>query len=272
MKRVWVLTILSLLFLVGCRPPTAPTSPVAVSGKLIFAGSTTMQPLVGALGEAFQKQYPGVQLEIAAGGSKVGIQAVHEGTVDIGMASRNLTPQEAEGISVYTIALDVIAIVVHPSNPVDNLTPESLMAIYQGKVTNWNQVGGPNMEILPIAREITSGTRGAFDEVVLGGQEPTAPNLLTAVTAGDMAAIVAERPEAIGYLGFGNLNDRLRAVNINGISPTPTNARSGKYPLVRPLNLLTGPLSHPLAGEFVRFALNPDGQRIVELAGWVPVR
>lgn len=272
MKRVWVLAVLFLLSLVGCRSATTPTSPVAVSGKLVFAGSTTMQPLVGALGEAFQKRYPGVQLEIAAGGSKVGIQAVHEGTVDIGMASRALTPQEAEGITVHTIALDVIAIVVHPSNPVDNLTLETLAAIYRGEVTHWNQVGGPDMEIVPIAREITSGTRGAFDELVLEGQEPTASNLLTAVTAGDMAAMVAERPGAIGYLGFGNLNDRLRAVSINGIAPTPATARRGEYPLVRPLNLLTGPLSQPLAEEFVRFALNPDGQRIVELAGWVPVR
>lgn len=128
------------------------------------------------------------------------------------------------------------------------------------------------MEIVPIARKVTLGTRGAFDELVLGGQEPAAPGLLTAVTAGDMAAMVAERLGAIGYVGFGNLSDRLRVVSVNGVSPTPKTARNGQYPLVRPLNLLTGPLSQPLAQEFIRFALNPDGQRIVELAGWVPVR
>ncbi|MCX7855777.1 MAG: phosphate ABC transporter substrate-binding protein [Anaerolineae bacterium] len=273
MNRMWVLVMLFLLLLVSCRSaPSAPTSPAPLAGKLVFAGSTTMQPLVGALGEEFQKRYPGIQLEIAAGGSKVGIQAVHEGTVDIGMASRHLTPQEAEGISVYTIALDVIAIVVHPSNPVENLSLEDVAAIYRGEVTNWGQVGGPDTEIVPIAREVTSGTRGAFDELVLGGHEPTAPGLLTAVTAGDVAAMVAERPGAIGYVGFGNLTDQLRVVKINGVAPTPATARSGEYPLVRPLNLLTGPLSQPMAQEFIRFALNSDGQRIVELAGWVPVR
>lgn len=271
MKRVLVL--LTLFFLVSCRPAApASTSPVPVAGKLVFAGSTTMQPLVGALGEAFHRWYPGVELDIAAGGSRVGIQAVHEGTVDIGMASRALTPEEAEGISVHTIALDVIAIVVHPSNPVEDLSLENLAAIYRGEITRWSQVGGADIEIIPIAREMSSGTRGAFDELVLEGQEPTAPGLLTAVTAGDMAAMVAERPGAIGYVGFGNLNDQLRAVTINGVSPTPATARSGEYPLVRPLNLLTGPLSQPLSEEFIRFALNPDGQRIVELAGWVPVR
>lgn len=272
MKRGWLLTILTVLLMAGCRSAPPPTSPVPLSGKLVFAGSTTMQPLVGALGEAFQRWYPGVELEIAAGGSKVGIQAVHEGTVDIGMTSRHLTPQEAEGITVHTIALDVIAVVVHPSNPVENLALEDLAAIYRGEITNWRQVGGPDMEIVPITRDMSSGTRGAFDELVLGGQEPTAPGLLTAVTAGDMAAMVAERPGAIGYVGFGNITDQLRAVKINGVSPNPATARSGEYPLVRPLNLLTGPLSQPISEEFIRFALSPDGQRIVELAGWVPVR
>lgn len=272
-KELRVLALLFLLSLVGCRRgSTPPADTIPVAGKLVFAGSTTMQPLVGALGEEFQKRYPGVHLEIAAGGSKVGIQAIHEGTVDIGMASRHLTPQEAEGISVHTVALDVIAIVVHPSNPVENLSLEELAAIYQGKITRWSQVGGPDMEIVPIAREMSSGTRGAFDELVLGGQEPAAPGLLTAVTAGDMVAMVAKRPGAIGYVGFGNLTDQLRVVKINGVLPTPATAGSGKYPLVRPLNLLTGPLSQPLAQEFIRFSLGPDGQRIVELAGWVPVR
>ncbi|MCS7282754.1 MAG: phosphate ABC transporter substrate-binding protein [Anaerolineae bacterium] len=271
MKKVWALIGLMLL-LSSCRSvPSTPVSP-PVAGKLVFAGSTTMQPLVGALGEAFQKRYPGVQLEIAAGGSKVGIQAVHEGTVDIGMASRNLTPQEAEGISVHTIALDVIAVVVHPSNPVENLSLNDLAAIYWGEIVNWRQVGGPDLAVVPVVREISSGTRGAFDELVLGGREPTAPNLQTGVTAGDVAAMVAERPGAIGYVGFGNLTDQLRVVKINGVAPTPATARSGEYPLVRPLNLLTGPLSQPLAEEFIRFALSPDGQRIVEQAGWVPVR
>ncbi|MCS7178834.1 MAG: phosphate ABC transporter substrate-binding protein, partial [Anaerolineae bacterium] len=117
-----------------------------------------------------------------------------------------------------------------------------------------------------------SGTRGAFDELVLGGKELAAPDLQTAVTAGDMAAMVAARPGAIGYVGFGNLQDSLRVVPINGVFPSPATARSGEYPLVRPLNLLTGPLSQPLADEFIRFALSMDGQRIVEQAGWVPVR
>lgn len=272
-NRWWVLLGFLALLIGSCRPGASTTpSPVQAVGKLVFAGSTTMQPLVGALGEAFQQRYPGVELEIAAGGSKVGIQAVHEGTVDIGMASRHLTPQEAKGIYVHTIALDVIAIVVHPSNPVENLSLEDLAAIYRGEIINWNQVEGPDVGILPIAREMSSGTRGAFDELVLGGSDPAASGLLTAVTAGDVVAMVAERPGAIGYVGFGNLTDQLRVVKINGVFPTPATARSGEYPLVRPLNLLTGPLSQPLAEEFIRFALSPDGQRIVEQAGWVPVR
>lgn len=271
-RRVWIPLALLSVMLASCRPTAVPATPTPVTGKLLFAGSTTMQPLVRALGEEFRKRYPGIWLEIGAGGSKVGIRAVREGTVDIGMASRHLTPQEAQGITVHTIALDVIAIVVHPTNPVDNLSLEDLAAIYTGAITNWRQVGGPDKMIVPIAREVTSGTRGAFDELVLGGREPSAPNLKTAVTAGDMAAMVAEQPNAIGYVGFGNLTDRLRVLKINGVYPTPEAARAGSYPLVRPLNLLTGPLSQPLVQEFIRFALSPEGQQIVEQAGWVPIR
>ncbi len=161
MKRVLMGIGLLALLLASCRAERQITaSPNPAVGRLTFAGSTTMQPLVAILGEAFQKWYPGVQLEIAAGGSKVGIQAIREGAVDIGMASRALTPEEAEGIQVHTIALDVIAIVVHPKNPVENLTVEALASIYRGEITNWSQVGGPDLEIVPIARRSVPGRAG----------------------------------------------------------------------------------------------------------------
>ncbi len=275
MKKAIFLWAILLLFLSACgpsagAPPEASNTPLF--GELTFAGSTTVQPLAGALGEAFQERHPDVRLNIAAGGTRVGIQAIHDGTVDIGMASRALSAEEAQGITVHVIALDVIAIVVHPSNPLDDLDMETLAAIYRGEVTNWNQIGGPDLEIAPIARETSSGTRGAFDELVLGGEEPVASGLLTAVTAGDMAAMVATRPGAIGYVGFGNITSNLKVLAIDGVAPSSETARSGEYPLVRPLSLLTGPLSQPLADEFINFVLSPEGQQIVEEAGWIPVR
>ncbi len=275
MKPSLFLVVVLFLLLTSCGSPQ-PATLTVVKGPLVnlltFAGSTTIQPLAGALGEAFQELHPNVSLNIAAGGSRVGIQAVHDGAVDIGMVSRHLTPEEAKGVTVYTIALDVIAIIVHPNNPLENLELTTLTAIYRGEITNWSQIGGPDWEITVVTRETTSGTRGAFDELVLGGEQPALPNLLTAVTAGDMAAMIAARPTSIGYIGFGNISDTVKVLRINGVAPSQTTAQNGQYPLVRPLNLVTGPLSQPLANNFIEFVLSPEGQQIVEAVGWVPVR
>jgi phosphate transport system substrate-binding protein len=273
MKYVFVIVLLISAFLItSCRPAPQPepTPSAQVSGKITFAGSTTVQPLAHELGQAFQQVYPEVELDIAAGGSKVGIQAIHEGTVDIGMASRALHPEEAEGITPHQIAVDVIAVVVHSSNPVEALTMEELQAIYAGQITNWQAVGGSDSPITVGIRGKNSGTRGAFDEIVLDDQEPSAPNIKTAVTAGDMAALVIDDPNAIGYVGFGNLEPEIKLVAIDGVDPSEESARDGSYNLTRPLLLLTGPLTQPLGRLFVDFALSEDGQNVVSESGWVP--
>lgn len=270
--------ILMLFFVVwllgGCQAGTTPVVPTETPlvGKLTFTGSTTIQPLAAQLGDAFHQRHPRVTLDIAGGGSLVGIQAVHEGTVDIGMASRRLTAQEALGIESYQIASDVIAVVVHPQNPVAGLTLEQVRGIYRGEIVNWREVGGPDLEIIPVTREKSSGTRGAFDELALEKQEPSAPRLTSAITAGDMAVLVAREPAAIGYVGFGNLEENLKVLTIDGITPSKDTALNGQYPLVRPLNLLTGPLSQPLSKVFIEFVLSPDGQKLVEEAGWVAMK
>jgi phosphate transport system substrate-binding protein len=222
------------------------------------------------MGRVFQEQYPGVELDIAAGGSVVGIEAIHAGTVDIGMASRSLKPEEAEGITVHPVAIDVIAVVVNGDNSVDNLTLEQLRSIYQGEITSWRDVGGLDQPITVVVRGENSGTRGAFDKIVLDKEEPAAPDLRTAVTAGDMAAIVGDNPHAIGYVGFGNIEPDIKVVMIDSIVPSEDTARDLSYPLTRPLQFLTGPLTQPLAQTFVEFALSDEGQQVVVDSGWVP--
>jgi phosphate transport system substrate-binding protein len=274
MKKMLSL-IIFMFFLVSCGqiPIITPTpTQDALTGKLTFAGSTTMQPLVAKLGDEFRVLHPLVTLDIAAGGSAVGIQAVHDGTTDIGMASRALTTDEAQGISQYQVAIDVLAIVVHPTNSIKNLTLAQLEDIYMGKTTNWKSLGGPDLEIIPVQRETSSGSRGAFDEMALQKQTASAHNLITSVTAGDEAASVASNPGAIGYVGFGNLDNTIKAVAINGILPTQETARDGSYPLIRPLLLMTGPLSQPLAQTFVDFSLSSQGQKYIQDLGWVPVK
>jgi len=168
--------------------------------------------------------------------------------------------------------VDVIAIVVHPSSPVKNLTLDQLRSIYMGKTTDWSEVGGQKQPIVAVVREKNSGTRGAFNELALDNQEPAAPATQTAVTAGDVAAAVANNPAAIGYVGFGNLESSIRAVAIEGTLPSEETAQSGAYRLVRPLFLLAGPLTQPLALTFVDFTLGAEGQQIVKTNGWVPVK
>jgi phosphate transport system substrate-binding protein len=268
--------ILLALLLAACSPMAGAPQPspaaTSLAGRITFAGSTTIQPLADKLGQAFKQHNPGVTLDIAAGGSVVGIQAIHAGTVDLGMASRALTSDEAQGITPRQIAVDVIAIVVHPSNPVKGLTMDQLRSIYMGKTTDWSEVGGQSRPIVAVVREKNSGTRGAFNELVLDNQEPAAPAMQTAVTAGDVTAAVAGNPAAIGYVGFGNLESSIRAVAIDGTLPSEETAQSGAYRLVRPLFLLAGPLTQPLALTFVDFTLGAEGQHIVKTNGWVPIK
>ena len=253
--------------------PAAANAPEATElrGTIEIVGSTTVVPLVEQLREAFIQKYPGITVNVGAGGSVVGIQAVQDGRTDIGMSSRRLKPEEIlDGMQVHPIALDVLAIIVHPSNPVDGITKEQLQGIFKGEITNWSEVGGEDREILPVLREITSGTRGAFDDVALDGQEPTS-NADVQITASEVEAKVASTENAIGYIGFGHIvENEIKVITINGVEPSPETAKDGSYPLLRPLLLLTGPLSRDIANVFIEFSLSAEGQQIVADDGWVP--
>ncbi|MEM8531058.1 MAG: phosphate ABC transporter substrate-binding protein [Chloroflexota bacterium] len=279
-QAVWLLMVLLIsLGLVACAPgsasdergtPVAPTESAA--GRLTFAGSTTMQPLVERMATPYREQYPNVELEIAAGGSVVGINAVQDGSADIGMASRELRDEEMmPGVERYHVASDALAIIVHPSNPVRQLTFDQLQGIYTGEITNWQEVTGQDSAIIPVVREISSGTRGAFDDIVLGDLLLTEA-IDVQVTAGEVEARVASRPDAIGYVGFGNIGSDVVVIAINNVEPTPESIQSSEYPLQRPLLLLTGSLSRELSQSFVDFALSPEGQEIVNAEGWVPIQ
>ena len=274
MKKILPLFLLFFL-LSGCSQIAATTpspTPDILTGRLTLAGSTTMQPLISPLADDFVKLHPNINMDIAGGGTAVGISAVHNGTSDIGMASRTLTTEESKGINQFQIAFDVLAIVVHPDNPVKTLTLAQIQDIYFGKVTNWKDLGGLDQPIVPVQREISSGSRGAFDEMVLNKQTATASNIETAVTAGDAAARISSEEGAIGYLGFGNLEKSIKVVAVNGVIPTQVTAKDGSYSLVRPLILMTGPLTQPLAQVFIDYVLSPVGQKAVNDLGWIPVK
>jgi phosphate transport system substrate-binding protein len=270
---VWLLVM--VLMVAGCNGAAPAAQPAAneESGELTFAGSTTVQPLAEEIGKAYREKYPDVSLNIAAGGSGVGIQAIQEGDVDIGMASRKLKEDEiTDGMEVHQIAVDVLAVIVHPTNPVDGITREELKSIFMGEITNWSEVGGPDEDIRVVIREETSGTRGAFDEIVLD-EEPNSPDADVQITAGEVEQKVANTENAIGYIGFGHVNpEEIKVLEIDGVMPSPESAMDDTYQLQRPLQLLTGPLSRDLAQTYIEFALSEEGQEIVEADGWVPVQ
>ena len=274
MKKILPLFLLFFL-LSSCSQAVANTpspTPDVLTGRLTLAGSTTIQPLISPLADDFVNLHPNINMDIAGGGTAVGISAVHNGTSDIGMASRTLTTEESKGINQFQIAFDVLAIVVHPDNPVKTLTLAQIQDIYFGRVTNWKDLGGLDQPIVPVQREISSGSRGAFDEMVLNKQTATASNIETAVTAGDAAARISSEEGAIGYLGFGNLEKSIKVVAVNGVIPTQVTAKDGSYSLVRPLILMTGPLTQPLAQVFIDYVLSPVGQKAVNDLGWIPVK
>jgi phosphate transport system substrate-binding protein len=240
-----------------------------LSGQLQLAGSTTVQPLAEVLAEAFMAENPDVMIEVQGGGSSVGVTSAGEGTVDIGNASRNVKDSEFETfpeLQVFTIAYDGIAIVTHPDLELPSLTIEQVKAIFAGEITNYSEVGGPDADIVVVSREEGSGTRAAFEELVMEtGDEETVitENALLQQSNGQVRTTVSTTPDSVGFLSFGFLDESVNAVAIDGVEPTVENVKSGDYSIFRPLNMLTNGEPGDLAQAFLDFILSDVGQAIV---------
>lgn len=243
------------------------------SGTVTEAGSTTVQPLAEKLAAAFKQEHSGVKVIIQGGGTSVGIKSVKDGTVDIGAASRELTPDDPPLVK-HLLARDGIAIVTGPKNNVTGLTKAQVRDIFGGIITNWKDVGGPNHEIHVIVREEGSGTRTAFEDMVMAKPEPAVKIVNTAIQLPSNGAIktaVAGDTYAIGFISFGYLDTSIKALSIDGVAATEPNAKNGTYPIVRPLYFLTKEQPTGLAKDFIDFCLSPDGQAIVTQEGYISV-
>lgn len=263
------------------RPAATPTvgksntpAPAGLSGQLQLAGSTTVQPLAELLAEAFMSLNPDLTIEVQGGGSSVGVTSAGEGTVDIGNASREIKSSELEkfpDLQVFTIAYDGIAVVTHPGVTLDSLSVEQARAIFAGEITNFSEVGGPDAPIVVVSREEGSGTRAAFEELVMtykdaAGENQTKPiyeRALLQQSNGQVRTTVAGTPHSIGYLSFGFLDSSVRLVAIDGVAPAVATVKNGSYPIVRPLNMLTNGAPNALAQAFLDFVLGDAGQAIV---------
>ncbi|MCC7052936.1 MAG: phosphate ABC transporter substrate-binding protein [Gemmatimonadaceae bacterium] len=235
-----------------------------------LAGSTSIQPFA----ERWAEEYRGGRIIVQAGGSTAGIKAAHDGTADIGMASRTLSAAEATGLVQTVVARDGIAIIVHASNPVRTLTLAQLRAVYAGQIRNWRDLGGTDAAITVITREDGSGTRDAFEGFVMGrareAQEIAASALVTAYSGG-LRKMVSQDPAAIGYVTFSQLNPQVRALAVDGVLPTEASIASGTYRLQRPFVFLTRGAPDGAAREFISFVLSIAGQQLARSEGLAPV-
>ncbi|MGI6209512.1 MAG: phosphate ABC transporter substrate-binding protein [Anaerolineae bacterium] len=264
--------------------PTAADAPATaapaqsgsdLSGEINVAGSTTVQPLAEQLAAAFMATRPDVRVAVQGGGSSTGVKSAGEATVDIGMASREVKESElAEfpGLQIHVVARDGIAVVANPGVPVDNLTPEQVREIFAGNITNWSEVAGPDEEIVVVAREEGSGTRAAFEEMIMGEDALITDTAVLQPSNGAIRSTVASTPNSIGFLSFGYLDETTKALSVDGVAPSAETAADGSYPIVRPLNMLTSGDASPLVQAYLDFALSEEGQAIVAEEGYLTVK
>lgn len=264
MKKTTVISILIGLIL------ASTVSFAALKGTINIAGSTSVQPLVEELAKVFMAKNQGVKIFVQGGGSSAGVKSALNGTADIGTCSRELKPEE-EGLNEFVIAKDGIAIVVNKANPVTNLSFDQLQKIYTGEYTNWKEVGGPDLKIVVVNREAGSGTRGAFEEIVLGKLTNTS-NCLVQASTGAVQQTVAITKEAIGYISLGSLNPKVvKAVTVENVACTAENILAGKYKVQRPFLLLTKKAPQGVTKAFLDWIVSPAGQKIVAKE-FIPVK
>ena len=253
----------------------APAETTAdLSGSISMVGSTSMEKLANALSEAFMEKYPDVTVTAEFVGSGAGVEAVTNGTTDIGNSSRSLKDEEkAAGVVENVVAIDGIAVCVDPANEVADLTKEQLTNIYNGTVTNWKEVGGADEPIIVIGREAGSGTRGAFEELVDLVDGCKYANELD--STGAVIAKVASTPGAIGYASLDALDDSVKALSLEGVEATAENIKAGNYFLSRPFVMATkGEISeqNDLVQAWFDFVLGDEGQQVASEVGLITVK
>lgn len=244
-----------------------------IAGTVSTDGSTSMEKVIGSLGEAFENSHPGVRVTYNPTGSGAGIAAVRDGRCDIGLSSRELkSGEEAAGLATSVVARDGIAMIVNPENPVTSLSTADIAAIYTGRITNWREVGGRDSPISPIGREAGSGTRDGFETVTSTRGACRYRQELT--STGDVIASVSRNPSAIGYASLAAVKNGVRAIGVDGVSPTEKTVRDGSYRLQRPFLFVTrkgGDLS-PQARAFLEYCASPAAAGIISSAGAVAPR
>ena len=274
MKKVicMILAMAMALSLAACgSSETADAQTGKLSGTVSTDGSTSMEKVIGGLGEMFMELNSGITFTYNPTGSGSGIKAVQEGRCDIGLASRNLKPAEAEsGLRETVLAYDGIAVIVNPENPVSDLDVQTIARIYTGEITNWSQVGGNDAEIVLIGREAGSGTRDGFESIT--GTEDACRYRQELTSTGDVITAVSQNPAAIGYASVASVKDTVKALTVGGVAPGNETILDGTYVIQRPFVLVTK-ADAELSAEakaFFDYALSKEAHELIIAAGVVP--
>lgn len=281
---------LAVALAAACAPPPPGSPSDAPAGQALEnKGSDTMVNLALAWAEAYQNLRPEVRISVTGGGSGTGLAGLIQGTVDLANASRQIKPEEiaearANGIepTEFVVARDAIAVIVHPSNPVGELTLAQISAIYSGQIQNWREVGGEDRPIVRLSRETNSGTHVYFLEAVLRGGDPEDPALFSPDTlllpsSEGIIAEVRQNPNTIGYDGLGYVTPEVKVVAVSAaegepaVLPSSATVASQQYPVARDLYMYTPGAPEGLVAEYLEWILGADGQRLVDELGFVPV-
>ena len=241
-------------------------------GTVSTDGSTSMEKVIGALGEAFEEANKGISFTYNPTGSGSGIEAVTAGRCDIGLSSRALKDDEkSKGLKETTLALDGIAIIVNPQNSVSNLSLDDITKIYKGEVTNWKDVGGSDGEIVLIGREASSGTRDGFESITKTKDKCQYRQELT--STGDVITAVSQNPNAIGYASLASVKESVKAVSVDNVAPSEETVKDGSYVVQRPFVLVTkeNEKLSDSAQKFFDYITSSDAASIISEAGAVPV-
>lgn len=285
MKKIMALVltaVMSLALLAGCgnqandNANTGNNSAnnnggaAAISGTVSTDGSTSMEKVIGALSESYMAVNKDVTVNYNPTGSGAGITAVQEGTCDIGLSSRALKDEEkAAGLKETVLAYDGIAIIVHPDNPVSDLSIEQIAQLYTGEITNWKDVGGNDAQVVLIGREAASGTRDGFESIT--GTKDKCQYRQELTSTGDVITAVSQNPDAIGYASLASIKDSVKALNVDGVTPSEASVKDGSYKVQRPFVLVTveGKALSEAAQSFFDYVTSADAADIIAKAGAV---
>jgi phosphate transport system substrate-binding protein len=245
--------------------------------SIVIKGSTTVLPIAQGTLEAYMKKNPGVQISLSGGGSGEGIKALIDKTTDIATSSREIKKEEVELAKTKNVnpvanvvANDAIVPVVHPKNKVKNLSIDQLSQIYQGKITNWKEVGGDDLKIVVISRDSSSGTFESWDHFVMK-KARVAPQAQMLASNGAIVTAIAKNRYAISYLGIGYVNKSVKPLQVNGITASIATALSKEYPMSRELYMYTDGDATGDVAKYIAFVKSAEGQKIVVKEGFVPL-